>query len=155
MQATPPDDHPASSQEGAQEDLPDVDELVVEGREPPSARVPLSRERIIAAAVEAIDEEGLGSLTMRRLGARLGVEAMSLYRYVPGREDLLDGVVDALVTACRDLGTAVVVTCSTSCAGSLAVADDVPARRVDLTVAAAPDGPPAELSPSLVGGPRP
>lgn len=77
--------------------LPDVDELVVAGQERPSDRVPLSRERILASALEFIDEDGLGALTMRRLGARLGVEAMSLYRYVPGREELLDGVVDAMV----------------------------------------------------------
>lgn len=44
-----------------------------------------------------IDEEGLSALTMRSLGARLSVEAMALYRYVNGREDLLEGVVDALV----------------------------------------------------------
>lgn len=77
--------------------LPDVDALLVEGRERPSERVPLSRERILAAALRSIDEDGLAALTMRRLGARLGVEAMALYRYVPGREALLDGVVDALV----------------------------------------------------------
>ncbi|MEW9265108.1 TetR/AcrR family transcriptional regulator C-terminal domain-containing protein [Kineococcus endophyticus] len=77
--------------------MPDVDELVVAGQERPSDRVPLSRERILASALEFIDEDGLGALTMRRLGARLGVEAMSLYRYVPGREELLDGVVDAMV----------------------------------------------------------
>ncbi|MBC3761213.1 TetR/AcrR family transcriptional regulator C-terminal domain-containing protein [Quadrisphaera sp. RL12-1S] len=89
-------DGSASSSRGA--DVPDADELAVQGKEPPSARVPLSRERILAAALAFIDEEGVGSLTMRRLGARLGVEAMSLYRYVPGREDLLDGVVDTLVS---------------------------------------------------------
>ncbi|WP_425433628.1 TetR/AcrR family transcriptional regulator C-terminal domain-containing protein [Kineococcus rhizosphaerae] len=77
--------------------MPDVDELLVEGAEPPSERVSLNRERILAAGLRAIDEEGLGALTMRRLGARLGVEAMSLYRYVPGREDLLDGVVGVMV----------------------------------------------------------
>lgn len=66
---------------------------------PPSLgeRVPLDRERIIAGAIAYIDTHGLPMLTMRRLGAALGVEAMSLYRYVPGREDLLDGVVDAVV----------------------------------------------------------
>lgn len=41
-----------------------------------------------------IDEHGRDQLTMRRLGAELGVEAMALYRYVPGREQLLDGVVE-------------------------------------------------------------
>ncbi len=45
-------------------------------------------------AVTFIDEYGRDRLTMRRLGAELGVEAMALYRYVPGREQLLDGVVE-------------------------------------------------------------
>ncbi|SCX44701.1 transcriptional regulator, TetR family [Klenkia marina] len=60
-------------------------------------RVPLDRERIIRGAIEFIDHQGLPLLTMRRLGAALGVEAMSLYRYVPSRDDLLDGVVDTVV----------------------------------------------------------
>ncbi|MFC7575244.1 TetR/AcrR family transcriptional regulator [Klenkia terrae] len=60
-------------------------------------RVPLDRARIIDGAIAFVDAHGLPMLTMRRLGAALGVEAMSLYRYVPGREDLLDGVVDTVV----------------------------------------------------------
>ena len=59
-------------------------------------RAPLSRDRIVAPAIDFIDEHGLPGLTMRRLGEALGVEAMSLYRYVPGRENLLDAVVAAL-----------------------------------------------------------
>ena len=77
--------------------VPDADAALVAGEEPPSARVPLDRDRIVAAAVEFIETDGLASLTMRRLGERLGVEAMSLYRYVPGKEDLLDAVVESLV----------------------------------------------------------
>ncbi|WP_206690670.1 TetR/AcrR family transcriptional regulator C-terminal domain-containing protein [Quadrisphaera sp. INWT6] len=77
--------------------VPDADVLAVQGREMPSARIPLSRERILGAALDFIDAEGVSALTMRKLGAVLSVEAMSLYRYVPGREDLLDGVVDTLV----------------------------------------------------------
>ncbi|MEU2348044.1 TetR/AcrR family transcriptional regulator C-terminal domain-containing protein [Modestobacter sp. NPDC049651] len=57
----------------------------------------LGRERILQAAIDFIDEHGLAALTMRRLGSALGVEAMALYRYVPGREDLLDGVVETVV----------------------------------------------------------
>ena len=53
--------------------------------------------RILRAAVEFIDTNGLSKLTMRRLGAHLGVEAMALYRYVPGREQLLDGVVEVVM----------------------------------------------------------
>ena len=53
-------------------------------RRPAVPRRPLDQMRILRAAVEFIDVNGLGRLTMRRLGARLGVEAMALYRYVPG-----------------------------------------------------------------------
>lgn len=59
----------------------------------------LDRQRIVRAAIDFIDQQGLHALTMRRLGAFLGVEAMALYRYVPSREDLLDGVVDAVLDA--------------------------------------------------------
>jgi TetR/AcrR family tetracycline transcriptional repressor len=58
----------------------------------------LSRDRIIDEAIALVDAEGVNALTMRRLGGRLGVEAMALYRYVNGREDLLEGVVDRLVS---------------------------------------------------------
>ncbi|WP_347060532.1 TetR/AcrR family transcriptional regulator C-terminal domain-containing protein [Blastococcus sp. HT6-30] len=65
---------------------------------PPGAgRSGLDRRRILGAAIEFIDDNGLTALTMRRLGAHLGVEAMALYRYVPGREQLLDGVVESVV----------------------------------------------------------
>jgi AcrR family transcriptional regulator len=57
----------------------------------------LDRRRILGAAVELIDRDGLEALTMRRLGSHLGVEAMALYRYVPGREQLLDGVVESVI----------------------------------------------------------
>jgi TetR/AcrR family transcriptional regulator, tetracycline repressor protein len=60
-------------------------------------RPALSRERIVATAIEFVDKHGLTALTMRRLGRELGVEAMSLYRYVNGREDLLEGMVDRMV----------------------------------------------------------
>jgi AcrR family transcriptional regulator len=75
----------------------DADAAAVAGRPAPSERVPLNRDRIIAAAITFVDEQGLRDLTMRRLGATLGVEAMSLYRYVPGREELLDGVVETII----------------------------------------------------------
>ncbi len=65
----------------------------------PTARMrqPLDQMRIVNEAIAFIDEAGLQQLTMRRLGHRLGVEAMALYRYVPGREQLLDGVVEVLM----------------------------------------------------------
>lgn len=79
------------------QDPVDADAEIVAGEAPPSARVALSRTRIVTAAVDFIDEFGLSGLTMRRLGERLSVEAMSLYRYVPGREELLDAVVQQIV----------------------------------------------------------
>jgi AcrR family transcriptional regulator len=57
-------------------------------------RPPLSRERVVKAAVALADESGIETLTMRRLGTALGVEAMSLYNHVRNKEDLLDGMVD-------------------------------------------------------------
>jgi len=62
-----------------------------------AGRAGLDTQRIITAAVRYIDEYGLRMLTMQRLGAYLGVEGMALYRYVPGREALLDGVVERVV----------------------------------------------------------
>jgi AcrR family transcriptional regulator len=64
---------------------------------PGSGRPGLDQRRILGAAVQFIDEHGLRELTMRRLGAYLDVEGMALYRYVPGREALLDGVVETVV----------------------------------------------------------
>jgi len=58
------------------------------------ARIPLSHERVLRAAVAFADESGIGSLSMRRLGDALGVEAMSLYNHVANKGELLDGMVD-------------------------------------------------------------
>jgi AcrR family transcriptional regulator len=60
-------------------------------------RRPLSRDRILAAAVAIADERGVGAVTMRALASRLGVEAMSLYNHVANKDDLLDGMVDLVV----------------------------------------------------------
>lgn len=57
----------------------------------------LSRGQIIETAIDFVDKRGLTALTMRRLGKELRVEAMSLYRYVNGREDLLEGIVAHMV----------------------------------------------------------
>jgi AcrR family transcriptional regulator len=57
-------------------------------------RTPLSRERVLRAAVALADRDGVGSLSMRRLARELGVEAMSLYHHVAGKDALLDGMVD-------------------------------------------------------------
>src|SRR5688572_9944964 len=61
-------------------------------------RVPLTRGRILEVAVQLIDEHGIEGLTMRRLGAGLGVEAMSIYNHIPNKAALLDGIVEVLVT---------------------------------------------------------
>jgi AcrR family transcriptional regulator len=62
----------------------------------PDARVPLTRERVLGAAVALADRGGVGSLSMRKLAQELGVEAMSLYRHVAGKGDILDGMVDVV-----------------------------------------------------------
>ncbi|MFI7061319.1 TetR/AcrR family transcriptional regulator C-terminal domain-containing protein [Kribbella sp. NPDC050124] len=59
-------------------------------------REPLSRERVVAVAVALADDKGAAGVSMRAIAARLGVEAMSLYNHVAGREDILDGMVDAV-----------------------------------------------------------
>ena len=59
-------------------------------------RTPLSRERVLQAAVALADDAGIDSLSMRRLGQELGVEAMSLYHHVANKEDLLDAMVDVV-----------------------------------------------------------
>src|SRR5215470_6478109 len=61
----------------------------------------LSRERICREALALVDEEGLSALSMRRLGARLGVEAMSLYRHVRDKADLIDALHAAVLANLR------------------------------------------------------
>jgi AcrR family transcriptional regulator len=60
-------------------------------------REPLSRERVLEAAIRLADEGGIESLTMRKLARALGVEAMSLYNHVAGKGDLVDAIVDLVV----------------------------------------------------------
>lgn len=60
-------------------------------------RPPLTRELILQAAVDLADREGLGALTMRRLGSELGVEAMSLYKHIANKEAILEGIVELVV----------------------------------------------------------
>jgi AcrR family transcriptional regulator len=62
------------------------------------ARRGLTRERIFEAAREIVDRRGLEALTMRSLGQALGVEAMSLYRHVKGKDELLDGIHGAILS---------------------------------------------------------
>jgi AcrR family transcriptional regulator len=60
-------------------------------------REPLTRERVLRTAVALADRSGIESLTMRALGAELGVEAMSLYNHVPNKDAILDGITDIVV----------------------------------------------------------
>lgn len=60
-------------------------------------RAPLSRDRVLQAAIELADEGGIDSLSMRKLGQALGVEAMSLYNHVANKDDLLDGIIDLVL----------------------------------------------------------
>jgi AcrR family transcriptional regulator len=59
-------------------------------------RTPLTRERVLRAAMALADQGGFDGLTMRRLAKELGVEAMSLYKHVANKDDLLDGMVDVV-----------------------------------------------------------
>lgn len=59
-------------------------------------RLPLSRERVLDAAISLADEGGIEALSMRKLAQELGVEAMSLYNHVANKADVLDGIVEAV-----------------------------------------------------------
>lgn len=65
------------------------------GEKPPT-RAPLSKERVILAALKIADEGGTESLSMRKLGHALGVEGMALYHHFPNKEALIDGMVDSV-----------------------------------------------------------
>jgi AcrR family transcriptional regulator len=60
-------------------------------------RAPLTRDRVLRTAIELVDRDGIESLSMRRLGQELGVDAMALYRHVQNKDDLLDGIVEMIV----------------------------------------------------------
>jgi AcrR family transcriptional regulator len=63
----------------------------------PGRRTTLTRDRVLAAAVQLADRDGIDSVSMRRLAHELGIEAMSLYTHVRNKDDLLDGMVDAVI----------------------------------------------------------
>lgn len=64
-------------------------------------REPLTRERVISTALRIMDEEGLESVTMRRIGRELGVEAMSLYNHVSDKDDILSGICEHVLADFR------------------------------------------------------
>src|SRR5919204_6206729 len=61
-------------------------------------RTQLTRERVVAAGIELADRDGIESISMRKLAQELGVEAMSLYTHVRNKDDLLDGMADAVIS---------------------------------------------------------
>jgi AcrR family transcriptional regulator len=67
------------------------------GKTGPQRRTQLTRERVMAAAIELADRDGIESISMRKLAQELGVEAMSLYTHVRNKNDLLDGLADAVI----------------------------------------------------------
>lgn len=69
---------------------------------PVNARTPLSRERVLRAATALADTDGLDRLTMRRLGAELGAEAMAIYHHVASKSDLLDALADQVAAEVDD-----------------------------------------------------
>jgi AcrR family transcriptional regulator len=58
---------------------------------------PLTRERIVRSALAIVDGDGLGALSMRRLGSELGVDPMAVYYHVPNKDALLDAIVEAVM----------------------------------------------------------
>jgi AcrR family transcriptional regulator len=71
--------------------------MVTEANATAERRSPLSRARVLRAAVDLGDRGGIDALSMRKLGQALGVDAMAIYRHVRSKDDLLDGVVEAIV----------------------------------------------------------
>jgi AcrR family transcriptional regulator len=76
--------------------------MVTEQNTAAKERLPLSKERVLGAAVELADTSGIEAVTMRKLAAELDVEAMSLYYHVANKEQLLDGMVDVVIGEIED-----------------------------------------------------
>lgn len=71
------------------------------GGRPRAGQEPLSRGRILDAALELVDKEGIGALTMRRLGAELGVNPMSIYHHLRGKDAVISGLVELVFSGMR------------------------------------------------------
>ena len=71
--------------------------MVTESGPAAAPRAPLSKERVLRTAVDLADRGGSEAVSMRKLGQELGVDAMSLYHHVRSKDDILDGIVDAVV----------------------------------------------------------
>ena len=70
---------------------------LVDERRRPKGTEPLSRDRVLRAAIDLADRDGIESVSMRKLAQGLGVDPMSLYNHVRDKDDLLDGIADAIV----------------------------------------------------------
>jgi len=70
--------------------------MTTQAQQDTAQRLPLTRQRVLRAAVELADRGGITALTMRKLAQELGVEAMALYNHVANKDDLLDGMVDVI-----------------------------------------------------------
>jgi AcrR family transcriptional regulator len=68
----------------------------------PEPRAPLTRERVLRTALTIADEGGIESLSMRKLGQELGVEAMSLYHHVANKDDIIDGITETVLEEIED-----------------------------------------------------
>ena len=71
----------------------------------PTTRTPLSKERVLQAAVDLADREGIDALSMRRLAKDIGVEAMSLYNHVANKDEILVGMIDRVTSEVEDPST--------------------------------------------------
>src|ERR1700752_3994184 len=71
--------------------------MATQPNSPPEPRIPLSRERVLRAALGLADSGGIEALTMRKLGQELGVEAMSLYNHVANKDDIVDGITELVL----------------------------------------------------------
>ena len=71
--------------------------MVTQPTDTEERRAPLTRDRVLQAAVNLADRGGNDALSMRKLGQELGVDAMALYRHVRSKDDLLDGLVEVIV----------------------------------------------------------
>ena len=74
----------------------EVNQMATRPKRSAKRRAALTRERILRAAIRLADRDGIESLSMRKLGHALGVEAMSLYNHVRNKVDMLDGMVDVV-----------------------------------------------------------
>ncbi len=71
--------------------------LAARGKRRQAKGAPLKREQIVRTALLLVDREGLKALSMRRLGAELGVDPMAVYYHVPNKQALLDAIVEAVM----------------------------------------------------------